>query len=104
MQTEKKYVEVIDDDLYNSKIEFKVKSKIIEMNSNYKKIDKKIWRVLKCKEMHSVIVFTKFDLYNSIFESLFSQIIRIWKLFFRPVVTYFSWKCLYLQWRNRSSA
>ena len=42
MQTEKKYVEVIDDDLYNSKIEFKVKSKIIEMNSNYKKIDKKI--------------------------------------------------------------
>ena len=42
MQTEKKYVEVVDDDLYNSKIEFKAKSEIIEMNSNYKKIDKKI--------------------------------------------------------------
>ena len=47
--------------------------------------------------MHSVIFFTKFDFHNSAFESLFSQIIRVWKLFWL-VVTYFSCKLLCLQW------
>ena len=44
-----------------------------------------------------MIFFTKFDLYHSVFEILFSQIIRIWKLLFRPVGTYFSCKLLCLQ-------
>ena len=29
-----------------------------------------------------MVSFKKFNLYNSAFESFFSQIIRIWKLFF----------------------
>ena len=33
------------------KIKFKANSEIMKMNSNYKKVDKKIWRVLKCKEI-----------------------------------------------------
>ena len=41
--------------------------------------------------------FTKFDFYNTAFERLFSQIIRIWKLLFRSVETYFSGKLLCLQ-------
>ena len=48
---EKKYVKVTDDDICNRKIEFKAKSEIMKMNRNYKKVDKKIWRVLKCKEI-----------------------------------------------------
>ena len=48
---EKKYVKVINDDICNRKSEFKAKSKIMKRNRNYKKIDKKIWRVLKCKEI-----------------------------------------------------
>ena len=46
---EKKYVKVIDDGICNRKIEFKTKSETMKMNMNYKKVDKKIWRVLKCK-------------------------------------------------------
>ena len=42
---------MIDDDICNGKIEFKVKSEITKMNRNYKKADKKIWSVLKCKEI-----------------------------------------------------
>ena len=38
-------------DICNRKIEFKVKSEIMKRNRNYKKVDKKIWRVLKCKEI-----------------------------------------------------
>ena len=65
MGTEKKYVKVVDDDI--RKIQFKAKSEIIvirngktvsydygeimKMNRNYKKVDKKIWRLLKCKEI-----------------------------------------------------
>ena len=64
------------------------------MNRNYKKVDKKMWRVLKYKE---IFFFTRFDLYSSDFESLRSQIIRIWKLFFRSIGTYFSCKLLCLQ-------
>ena len=51
MRTEKKYVKVIDDDICNRKIEFKANSEIMKMNRNYKKVDKKIWGVLKCKEI-----------------------------------------------------
>ena len=43
---EKKYVKVIDDDICNSEIEFKEKSEIMKMNRNYKKVGRKIWRVL----------------------------------------------------------
>ena len=50
-RTEKKYVNVIGDDICNRKIEFKVKSEIMKRNRNYKKVDKKIWRVLKCEEI-----------------------------------------------------
>ena len=50
-QTEKKYVKVIDYDICNRKIEFKAKSKIMKRNRNYNKVGKKIWRVLKCKEI-----------------------------------------------------
>ena len=46
-----KYVKVIDNDIYNRKIEFKAKSEIMKMNRNYQKVHKKIWRVLKCKEI-----------------------------------------------------
>ena len=31
--------------------EFKAKSEIMKRNRNLKKLDKKIWRVLKCKEI-----------------------------------------------------
>ena len=51
MRMEKKYVKLIDDDICNRKIEFKAKSEIIKRSRNYKKVDKKIWRVLKCKEI-----------------------------------------------------
>ena len=40
---------MIDDDISNRKIEFKAKSEIVKRNRKYKEIDKKIWRVLKCK-------------------------------------------------------
>ena len=92
-RTEKKYIKEIDDDICNGKIEFKARSEIMKRNRNYKEFDKKIWRILKCKEMlrnvklHSVIFFTNFYLYNSAFESLFSQIIRNWKLLFGLVRT-----------------
>ena len=49
-RTEKKYVKVIADDICNRKIEFKTKSDVMKLNRNYKKVDKKIWGVLKCKE------------------------------------------------------
>ena len=48
---EKKYVKVTDDDICNRKIEFKGKSEIMKRDRNYKKIDKNIWRVSKCKEI-----------------------------------------------------
>ena len=50
-RTEKKYVKVTDDDICNRKIEFQAKSEIMKKNRNYKKVDKKIWRILKCKEI-----------------------------------------------------
>ena len=68
---------MIEDDICNRKIGFKAKSEIIKINRNYKTVDKKIWRVLKCRDIVALLeFFTKFDLYNSAFESLFSQIIR----------------------------
>ena len=56
-QTEKKYLKVIDGDICNRKIEFKAKSEIMKMNRDYKKVDKKIWRVLKCKEIVVLLDF-----------------------------------------------
>ena len=50
-RTEKKYVKVIDYDICNRKIEFNAKSEMMKRNRNWKKGDKKIWRVLKCKEI-----------------------------------------------------
>ena len=47
--------------------------------------------------LDSIIFFTKFDLYNTTFQSLFSQIIWIWELFFRWAVSYLSCKLLCLQ-------
>ena len=47
---EKKYAKVINDEICNRKIEFKA-SEIMKMNRNHKKVDKKLWRVLKCKEI-----------------------------------------------------
>ena len=75
-QTGRKYVKENDDDACHRRTEFKAKSKIMKINRDYKKIDMKIRRVLKCKEIVALR-----DLQNSAFESLFSQIIRIWKLF-----------------------
>ena len=46
-RTENKCVKVIDDDICKRKIEFKAKSEIMKRNMNYRKVDKKIWRVLK---------------------------------------------------------
>ena len=43
MQTEKKYVKVIDDDIYNRIIECKAKNEIIKINRNCNN-DQKIWR------------------------------------------------------------
>ena len=42
---------MIDDDICNRKVEFKAESEIMKWNRNYNKVDKKIWRVLKCKEI-----------------------------------------------------
>ena len=44
-----------------------------------------------------MIFFTNFDLYNWTFESLFLQVIRIWKLLFQSVGTYLPCKLLRLQ-------
>ena len=78
-------MKVIDDYIYIRKIELKAESKIIKRNRNDKEVDKKIWRVLKCKEIVALR------------ESLFSQIIRIWKLLFPSLGIYFSGKFLCLQ-------
>ena len=48
---EKKYLKVTGDRIYNRKIEFKAKTKLMKMNRNYKEVDEKIWRVLKCKQI-----------------------------------------------------
>ena len=54
VQTEKKYVKVIDDDIYDTIIVIKAKNKIIKMNNrNYSNVGKKIWRVLKCKDIEA---------------------------------------------------
>ena len=48
---EKKYVKVIDDDICNGKKEFQAKGEKMKMSRNYRKVDKTIWQVLKCKEI-----------------------------------------------------
>ena len=50
-RTEKKYIKVIDDDICHRKIKLKKKIIIIKRNRNYKKVDRKTWRVLKCKQV-----------------------------------------------------
>ena len=93
-RTEKKYVKVTDDDICNRKTEFQAKSGIMKMNIKYKKVEKKIWKYgefLNIKrQLHTVIFFTKFDWYNSAFESLF----------FRSVGAYFFCKLWCLQWKT----
>ena len=42
---------MVTDDICNNKIELKAKSEIMKMKRNYKKVYKKIWRVLKSKEI-----------------------------------------------------
>ena len=91
-RAEKKCLNVTDDDIWNRKTKFKAKSQIMKSNRNYKKVDTKISRVLKCKEIVWIVKSTVW-----ILKSLFSQIIRIWKLPFRSVKTYFSCKRLRLQ-------
>ena len=74
---------MIDDDICNRKIEFIANSEIMTRNRNCKKVEEKMLRVLKCKEIvASRCFFTKLDWYKSDFESLFSQIFRISKLLF----------------------
>ena len=53
-RTEKKYIKVIDGDICNRKIEFKAKSEIMKMNRDYKKFDKKIWRVVLLDFLYKV--------------------------------------------------
>ena len=53
MEREKKYVKVIDYDIYNRIVKYKAKNEIIKMNRNYSNVDKKIWRVLKCKDIEA---------------------------------------------------
>ena len=56
---EKKYVKVIDDDIYNRIIEFKAKNEIIKMNRNYSNVDR------KCGELNtfiSIMLLTKITL------------------------------------------
>ena len=52
-QTEKKYVNVIDDDIYDRIIKYKAKNEITKMSRNYSNVDKNIWRVLKCKDIEA---------------------------------------------------
>ena len=40
-QTEKKYVKVIDDDIYDMIVEYKADNKIMKINKNYSNVDKK---------------------------------------------------------------
>ena len=40
MRTERKYVSMTDDDIYNRIIEFKAKNEIIKINRNYSNDDK----------------------------------------------------------------
>ena len=42
---------MIGDNICNRKIELKAKSELMKKSKNYKDVDKKIWRVLKYKEM-----------------------------------------------------
>ena len=53
-RTDEKYVKVIDDDICNKKIESKAKREIMKRNRNYQKFGKKMWRVLKCKEIFAL--------------------------------------------------
>ena len=53
----KKCVKVTDDDICNKKIEYKAKSKIMKRNWNYKNVDKKLWRLLKSKEIVALLDF-----------------------------------------------
>ena len=40
-QTEKKYVKVIDDDIYDMIVEYKAENKTMKINRNYSNVDKK---------------------------------------------------------------
>ena len=76
VRTMKKYVKVVDDDIGNRKIEFKAKSEIMNRNRNYKKVDKKIFIILKCKEIVAFcdflykIWFVQFDFWKFAFADI----------------------------------
>ena len=76
-------------DICNRKNELKEKGEIIKRKRNYEKVDKNIWRVLKCKEIATLRDFLyKYWFVQFGFWSFFSHIIRIWKLLVRSVGTY----------------
>ena len=56
-RTEKKYTRATDDDNCKGKVEVKAKFEIMNMNRIYKKADKKIWTVLRCKEIVALCDF-----------------------------------------------
>ena len=45
------------DDICKGKVEVKAKCEIMKMKRNYKKADKKIWTVLRCKEIVALCDF-----------------------------------------------
>ena len=51
---------MIDDDIYNSIIEFEAKNKIIKMNRNYSNVDNRIWT--DKNTFMSIMVMTKITL------------------------------------------
>ena len=44
---------MIEGDIYNGIIELKAKNDVKQLNRNYRDVDKKVWRVLKCKEIEA---------------------------------------------------
>ena len=60
-QMKKKYVKVIDDDIYDRVIEYKAKNEIIKMNRNYSNVEIKICWVLKCKDTEAKEVDNFYD-------------------------------------------
>ena len=52
MRTEKKYVKMMEDDIYNRILEFKTKNEILKMNRNYSNPGN-IWGVEYVHEHHA---------------------------------------------------
>ena len=56
MPTEKKYIKMADNDIYNRMIEIEPKNEIIEMNRNYNNVDKKYGEL---NTFMSIMIITK---------------------------------------------